>query len=98
MISPARFLQSRGVFCGLLGVAVPEYSQYLVVNYLILPFLTFFGLSLLASFVFRRRLSVMLVALTYAFSGIGLWQSAWFYFQESSSLFFVLAAHVAALQ
>jgi hypothetical protein len=83
---------------GLLGIAVPEYSQYLAVNYLILPFLTFFGLSLFASFLFRRRLSVLLVALTYAFSGIGLWQSAWFYFQESSSLFFVLAAHVAALQ
>ncbi|HEV3117642.1 MAG TPA: hypothetical protein VGY58_11345 [Gemmataceae bacterium] len=82
----------------LLGGSIPEYYQYLTVTYLILPFLTFLGFSLFASFLFRQRLTALLVTMVYTFSGIGLWNSAWFYFQESCTLFVLLAASIAALQ
>src|SRR5207237_914652 len=41
------------LICGLarLGVAVPEYRQYIVINFLLLPFLTFFALTLFLSFL-----------------------------------------------
>ena len=82
----------------LLGIAVPEYFQYLTVNYIVLPFLASFALALLASEIFRHRSTVFLVLLVYTFSGIGLWNSAWFYFQEPFSLFLVLAALIGALR
>src|SRR5205807_2022499 len=43
-IAWAQFIRALG----LLGLSIPEYYQYLGVNYVILPFLTFFGLSLFA--------------------------------------------------
>ncbi|HEV3116055.1 MAG TPA: hypothetical protein VGY58_03310 [Gemmataceae bacterium] len=80
------------------GYAIPEYYQYLTITYLLLPFLTYFALALFASFLLQRRTAVLLVVILYTFSGIGLWNSAWFYFQESCTLFFLLAACVAALR
>jgi hypothetical protein len=82
----------------LLGIVVPEYLQYLFVNYLILPFLTFLAFSVFATLIFRSRTAVFLVLTVYTFSGIGLWNSAWFYFQESFSLFFLLAAAIGVLK
>jgi hypothetical protein len=80
------------------GITVPEYVQYIVMNFGLLPFLTFFSFAVFASLIFRRRATVVLVAIAYTLSGIGLWNSAWFYFQESFTLFFLLAAWVGLLQ
>ncbi len=80
------------------GVVVPEYVQYLVMTFGVLPFLTFFSFAVFASLIFRRRATVVLVATAYTLSGIGLWNSAWFYFQESFTLFFLLAAWVGLLK
>lgn len=82
----------------LLRIQIPEYFQYLTVNYIILPFLTFFSFSLFVSYIFRHRATILFVVIIYTFSGIGVWNSAWFYFQESFSLFFVLATIIGVLQ
>jgi hypothetical protein len=83
---------------GLLGIVIPEYFQYLTMTYVLLPFLTFWAFALFASHLFRQRVTVVLVSIVYAFSGIGLWNAAWFYFQEPFSLFLLLAAFLGALQ
>lgn len=83
---------------GALGVVIPEYYQYLSVTYVVLPFLAFFAFSLFCTLIFDHRAVVFLAAFAYTFSGIGLWNSAWFYFQEPATLFFLLAAIVHALQ
>jgi hypothetical protein len=80
---------------GLAGIAIPEYLQYLVVTYVVLPFLAFASFAWFCTLVMRRRESVVLAMIAYVLSGIGLWDSAWFYFQEPFSLFFLLAATLA---
>jgi hypothetical protein len=81
-----------------LGVALPEYYQYLIVNYVILPWLAYWVFGLFASQLFRARATVAFLALGYALSGIGLWHTAWFYFQEPFSLFLFLAASLQVLR
>jgi hypothetical protein len=83
---------------GVAGLQIPEYYQYLTITYVVLPFLAFFAFSLFCTLLFDHRAVVFLAAFAYAFSGIGLWNSAWFYFQEPATLFFLLAAFVHALQ
>ena len=78
-----------------LGVHLPEYYQYLVMTYVVLPFLAFLAFGALASVLFRRRAAVALILIVGCFSSIGLWNGAWFYFQEDTSLFFLLAATIA---
>ncbi len=82
----------------LVGVAVPEYYQYLAVNFVLLPFLAAWAFALFASLLFRRRATVVLVTTAWALSGIGVWNSAWFYFQEPFTLFLLLSACLAALR
>lgn len=79
-------------------LAIPEYVQYLILTYILLPFLTFCAFTALCCLVFRSRITVTLMLLVYTLSGIGLWYSALFYFQESFSLFCLLAALIGFLQ
>jgi hypothetical protein len=81
-----------------LNISVPEYFQYLTLNYVVLPYLASLSFALFTSLLFRRRATILLVLVVYTFSGIGLWNSAWFYFQEPFTLFLFLAATMAALQ
>ena len=83
---------------GVLGIAVPEYFQYLAINYIVFPFLAFLALAAFCMLLFENIAAIFLVLIIYTFSGIGLWNSAWFYFQEPFNLFFLLAAAIAALQ
>jgi hypothetical protein len=83
---------------GLLRINLPEYFQFLIVTYIIFPFLACLSFSLFVSQIFRRRATVFLILVVYTFSGIGLWNSAWFFFQEPFTLFLLLAAIVAALR
>ncbi len=80
------------------GVTVPEYYQYLAVNFVVLPLLAAWAFALFAGLLYRRRLTVAVVSLAWGLSGIGLWHSAWFYFQEPFTLFLLLAAGLAALR
>jgi len=80
------------------GIAIPEYVQYLTINYIVFPFLAFFMLGCFASLIFRRRVAVFLVVLVYTLSAIGVWNSAWFYFQEPFTLFLLLTGVLAALK
>lgn len=82
----------------LLGVALPEYYQYLVVTYLVLPLLTYVSFGLFLTFLFESRAAICLVMLVYALSGIGLWNMAWFYMQEPFTLYFLLGSVLALLQ
>lgn len=85
--------------CALLGVPTPsEYVQYLTVNYLVLPFLAYWALGELARTLVLHRVTVLAIVGTFALSGIGLWNAAWFYFQESFTLLFFLAAFIRAVQ
>lgn len=82
----------------LMKISIPEYFQYLTITYIIFPFLAFLAFALFSSLIFRHRATIFLVLVVYTFSGIGLWNSAWFYFQEPFTLFLFLAAITAALQ
>ena len=82
----------------LLGVGLPEYLQYVAVTYVVLPWLAYAAFLAFSSLIFASRAAVALAGIVYAFSGIGLWHSAWFYFQEPFTLYLVLATVVAALQ
>ncbi len=75
-----------------IGKAMPEYYQYLTVNYIVLPFLSFWAFAAFFGNIFKSRITIFWLSLGYALSGIGLWQSGWFYFQESFTFFSVLAA------
>ena len=83
---------------GLAHIAIPEYEQYVAINFLVFPFLSYVAFGAFASLIFRRRAVVVFVLVVYAFSGLGIWNSSWFYFQESATLFFFLAAVIAVLQ
>ncbi len=85
--------------CAVLGLPTPsEYMQYLTVNYLVLPFLAYWALGELARTIVVHRVTVFAIVGTFALSGIGLWNGAWFYFQEAFTLLFFLAAFVRAVQ
>lgn len=83
---------------GTLGIAIPEYYQYLVVNHLVFPFLAIGAFAYFASHILRTRTAVALAVMVYVLSGIGIWYSAWFFFQEAFSVFFLLGTSVALLQ
>jgi hypothetical protein len=85
-------------FFGWFNLGFPEYYQYLVINFLIFPFLTFLAFSYFAGLIFTRRVTIFLILLVYTLSGIGLWNSAWFYFQESASLFLLLGSIISVLK
>jgi hypothetical protein len=78
--------------------APSEYEQYLAFNYLLLPFLTLWALGELMRGLVRHPAAILLAMATYALSSIGIWSSAWFYWQESCTLLFLLATFVHALR
>jgi hypothetical protein len=80
---------------GRIGVAVPEYFQYLTVTFIVLPFLATLAFALLCGLLFRARTAVAAAVIVFTLSSIGLWHSAWFYFQEPATMLFLLAAAVA---
>lgn len=82
----------------LMHLAVPEYYQYLTVNYIVLPFLMYFAFAALLGTLFLSRCAITLVIVVYAFSGIGLWNMAWFFAQEPFTFFFVLATAFSLLK
>ncbi len=83
---------------GWVGIAIPEYFQFLTVTYIVLPFLTFLALGMFLSQLYRRRAPVVAVMIFYTFSSLGIWNGAWFFFQESFSMFFLLAMFIGYLR
>ena len=83
---------------GALHISVPEYSQYIAFTYALSPFLTFLAGTLFLRQIFDNRAIVALLMISYAFSSIGIWNSAWFYFQEPFTLFAVLGTTIAFLR
>jgi hypothetical protein len=81
-----------------LNVLVPEYIQYVVLNYLVFVLLAFVAFLWFCSQLFAHRATVALAGIVFAFSGIGLWNSAWFYFQEAFTFFFLAGTAIGALQ
>jgi hypothetical protein len=82
----------------LFDLAIPEYIQYLIVNYLILPYLAICAFICFAALWLRTRAALILVALIYTLSAIGVWHSAWFYFQEPFTFFMLATATLAVLR
>lgn len=79
-------------------VAIPEYAQYITFTYILMPFLTFVAGTLFFKQIYENRTVITILMLAYAFSSIGIWNSAWFYFQESFTLFAVLGTSIAFLK
>jgi hypothetical protein len=79
-------------------VVIPEYFQYLTVTYVVLPFLATLAFAWLCTILFRSRGVTALVVLVFTFSSTGLWNSAWVYFQEPASLYFLLGAVIGFLK
>jgi hypothetical protein len=77
-----------------MDIAIPEYAQYGVVTYLVLPFLAFWAAAVFGAVIFRSRLVVALWVTTYALSGIGIWNGSFFYFQEAIGFWLAAAALV----
>lgn len=75
-----------------IGIVIPEFYQYLIIVYLILPFLTIFFFGKLIQLLFHNRYVTVILSLIYMFSSIGIWQKSWFYFQEPFAVFFLLWA------
>lgn len=82
----------------LVHLSVPEYGQYISFTYLLMPFLTFLAGTLFFKQIYENRAVVATLMIAYAFSSIGIWNSAWFYFQESFTLFAVLGTTTAYLK
>jgi hypothetical protein len=82
----------------LFNIAVPEYSQYITFTYLLMPFLTFVAGTLFFRQIFESKSVIAILMIAYAFSSIGIWNSAWFYFEESFTLFAVLGTSIAFLK
>lgn len=82
----------------LIELRLSEYMHYLTVTYVILPWLAIAGFCWLVSLLVKHRLPVLFAGIVYALSGIGLWEGAWFYFQEPATLNLLLASSIAILQ
>jgi hypothetical protein len=82
----------------LVHVSISEYSQYIAFTYILMPFLTFVAGTLFFKQIYENRSVITILMLAYAFSSIGIWNSAWFYFQESFTLFAVLGTAIAFLK
>ncbi|HLW66260.1 MAG TPA: YfhO family protein [Gemmataceae bacterium] len=80
------------------GITIPEYYQYLIFTYILSPFAAFFSFNLFLCRLFRSRWAILLAATAFAFSTVGLWFSAFLYFQETGTLFFLLAAWLGVVQ
>jgi Bacterial membrane protein YfhO len=80
------------------GITIPEYYQYLIFTYILSPFTAFFFFNLFLCRLFRSRWAILLAATAFAFSTVGLWFSAFLYFQETGTLFFLLAAWLGVVQ
>jgi hypothetical protein len=81
-----------------LGVILPEYSSYIVVNFLIYPFLTCYFLMKLGGLFFEKSISQFLLGIGYVFSCIGLWNDSWYYWQDSFYMFLVLYGIICFLK
>lgn len=82
----------------LIGLRLSEYLHYLTITYVVLPWLAVASFCWLVSLFVERRIPILFAGVAYALSGIGLWQGAWFYFQEPATLNLLLASSIALLR
>lgn len=84
---------------GVLGISIPEFTQYLAFTYVLLPLVALSACAAFLWLVFDGHRGIVLTLLVvYTLSGIGIWNSAWFTFQEPGTLFLLLAAGIAVLK
>lgn len=82
----------------LFHLKVSEYALYLGVTYIVLPWCAFLAFGWLTSLLTKRALAIFFACSVYALSTVGLWEGAWFYFQEPATFTFLLAATIAFIQ
>ncbi|WP_270937868.1 hypothetical protein [Falsiroseomonas oryzae] len=75
-----------------LGLVFPEYRQYLIFTYVLMPIVAYASLALLMRRLCAGWLAPALAVVTYALSGTGIWNNAWMFHQEWACLFLVLWA------
>jgi hypothetical protein len=68
-------------------VIIAEYRQFLVFNYILMPILAYSALFLLATRLCTNFSIQILIVFAYAFSGTGIWNNAWMYYQEWACIF-----------
>lgn len=82
----------------LFSTGIPEYIQFLIFNHLLSPFLSFLAFGWCCSKFLKTRRAMVLGVLVFSLSGIGAWISAWFYYQEWISFFFLVGAYISFLR
>ncbi len=76
----------------MVGIVVPEYAQFLVFNWMLMPSLAYAALVLLARGYCQTWLAPTLFGAVYAFGGLGIWNNAWMFYQEWFHIFLMLWA------
>lgn len=79
-------------------VGVSEYVLYLILTYVIVPWAAFAAFGWLTCLIAPNPFAVLFSCVVYGLSTVGLWGSAWFYFQELFTLNLVIASFVYLLQ
>ncbi|OGG04272.1 hypothetical protein A2Z33_03935 [Candidatus Gottesmanbacteria bacterium RBG_16_52_11] len=82
-------------FLTLLGYPVAEYFQYLVLQYLLYPFLSLVFFTALVMTLFRHRLTTVMLAATYFFTSMAAWLNSWFSYSETIAVFLLLWSSVS---
>ncbi len=85
-------------FLSFFSIIIPEYLLYVLLNSLLAPFLTVYFLLKFSSLFFSHTAVLSLIGIGYTFSGIGLWNDAWFYWHSPMFLFLLLYVLFAYLQ
>lgn len=70
----------------------------MIVTYVVLPLLATWAFLRFCGVLYRERAAVVLAGVAFTFSGVGLWHSAWLYFQEAFTFFLLLDAGVRVLE
>jgi hypothetical protein len=76
-----------------LGIAIPEYVQYLTYTYVLAPVLAYTAFILLARRFCQTWIAASLALVCYALGGPGIWNGAWMFYQEWFCVFLLLLAY-----
>ena len=81
-----------------INIRLSEYVFYVITSYVLLPWCAIASFGWLTARFVKHPIAIVLSCTTYALSTIGLWDGAWFYFQEPATFLFLLGSAIAYLQ
>jgi len=78
-------------------VVISEYVYYVFTTFVLLAWCAVAAFGWLVSQFCRQPLAIVFACIVYALSTIGLWDGAWFYFQEPATFSFLLGSAIALI-